>query len=291
VPLLALPSRRVRGVLAAALLAASTSSCLEWDRSTSTEVRDLTRYVSAVSTPEPGALRATYVPGPAPASGTGGQATAALPPIVLRGGAARTTFTSPTPFTRLIVAAEGIDGFYDLRFPTAVTSADVLIAYAQDVGAPAFNLRYAVGSGDGLGTFTTVNTAFLPNGTGEVQVNIGWDTKADVDLYVVDPLGAEIYYAERQSNSGGQLDIDSNAACSSDGPRAENIFWSFGVVPPRGEYEVRVNNWSACGVPATNYVVTIRTKDGLPQVITGRLEGAGNGGARGAGQLIGTFRY
>jgi uncharacterized protein YfaP (DUF2135 family) len=124
-----------------------------------------------------------------------------------------------------------------------------------------------------------------------VQVNITWNSTADVDLYVVDPLGEEIYYGDRGSVSGGILDIDSNAACGSDGPRAENIFWPFGVVPPRGEYTVRVNYWSACGEPSTDYVVTIRTKGGVPQTFTGRLTGPGVGGAIGAGYRLGDFTY
>ena len=63
------------------------------------------------------------------------------------------------------------------------------------------------------------------------------------------------------------------------------------MVPPRGEYEVRVNNWSACGEEATDFVVTVRTKDGIPQTYTGRLTGPGNGGASGAGQRIASFVY
>src|SRR6185503_9288392 len=138
------------------------------------------------------------------------------------------------------------------------------------VGAPSFNLLFAGGGATGLGGFNSGNVAFLGNGTGEVQVNIAWNTKADVDLYVVDPLGEEIFYSHRNSVSGGTLDIDSHAGCVSDGPRTENIFWSFGVIPPRGSYTVRVNYWSACGEPSTDYVVTVRAKGSAPQTFSGR---------------------
>jgi hypothetical protein len=271
-----------------AVLFASTS-CIEWDRSTNTEVRDLTLFVSSVRTLE--GREGTFSAGPAPTAAGGPTVSANLPQLVLKGGAAQVTFTSPTPFTRLVVAAQGYNGFFTLDLTAPTTSATVLVLYAQEVGAPAFDLRYAAGAGGVLGAYSTANTAFIGNGTGEVQVNITWNTPADVDLYVVDPFGAEIYYAARGAPSGGQLDIDSNAACGSDGPRAENIFWPFGVVPPRGLYTVRVNNWSACSAAATDYVVTIRTKDGVAQVYTGRLTGPGNGGAGGAGQQIGEFRY
>jgi hypothetical protein len=280
---------RLRAFFVAIVLLSSATSCLEWDRSTSTEVRDLTLFVSSVTTVD--GRRASFNPGAAPASATGNTVTAALPPIVLKGGASQVAFRSSVPFDRVVIAAEGYTGYYELVLARSDTVASVLIAYAQQVGAPAFDLRYAAGTAGSLGAYQNENVAFLPNGTGEVQVNITWNTRADIDLYVVDPLGKEIYYADRQSNSGGQLDIDSNAACSSDGPRAENIFWPFGVVPPRGEYEVRVNNWSACGVESTDYVITIRTKDGIPQVFTGTLRGPGNGGAVGAGVRVTSFTY
>ncbi len=288
-PRIPLPITLHRSLAIACTLLLSTSSCLEWDRSTRVDRRDVTLFVSSVTADD--GRQAVLNLGAAPASSTTLTVSAALPPIVLKGGASRVRFRADEPFTQLVVAARGYAGHFVLSLPAPVTEVTVLIAYAQEVGAPAFDLQYAVGGGDGLGAYSAANTAFLPNGTGEVQVNITWNSKADVDLYVVDPLGAEIYYARRESNSGGQLDIDSNAACSSDGPRAENIFWPFGVVPPRGEYEVRVNNWSACGEEATDFVVTVRTKDGIPQTYTGRLTGPGNGGASGAGQRIASFVY
>jgi len=262
---------------------------LEWDRSTRVDRRDVTLFVSSVTTDD--GRRAVLDLGAAPASSASLAVTAPLPPLVLRGGASRVKFSAAEPFSQVVIAARGYTGHFVLSLPAPTTEVTLLIAYAQEVGAPAFDLQYAVAGAAGLGAYSAANTAFLPNGTGEVQVNITWNTSADVDLYVVDPLGAEIYYARRESNSGGQLDIDSNAACSSDGPRAENIFWPFGVVPPRGEYEVRVNNWSSCGEAATDYVVTVRTKDGIPQTYTGRLTGPGNGGASGAGQRIASFVY
>lgn len=288
-PQTVLRSLRLRSTLAAAAVLLASTSCIEWDRSTSNEVRDLTLFVSSVRTID--GREGDFNAGNAPAAGAGPTVSANLPQLVLKGGAAQVTFTSPTPFTRLVVSADGYAGYFELTLGAPTTSATVLVLYAQEVGAPSFDLRYAVGAGAVLGTYNTANTAFIGNGTGEVQVNITWNSTADVDLYVVDPVGAEIYYADRGSESGGQLDIDSNAACSSDGPRAENIFWPFGVVPPRGVYTVRVNNWSACGEASTDYVVTIRTKDGVAQVYTGRLTGPGNGGAAGAGQQIGEFRY
>jgi hypothetical protein len=210
---------------------------------------------------------------------------------VLNGVAVQATFTSPVLFSRLIIAVDGVSGYYELELPSVTTSATVLMVYAQQVGAPSFQLLYAGGLLGTLGAYRGGPVAFLGNGTGEVQVNISWNSKADVDLYVVDPVGEEVYYAHRTSLSGGELDIDSNAACITDGPRAENIFWSFGEVPPRGHYVVRVNYWSACSELSTDYVVTIRTKDGVAETYTGRFTGSGVGGAAGAGKHVAEFKY
>ena len=128
-------------------------------------------------------------------------------------------------------------------------------------------------------------------GTGDVQVNITWDSRADVDLHVVDPLGEELYYGHKTSVSGGQLDLDSNAGCGTDGPRAENIFWASGLIAPRGEYLLRVNYWSACSVARTNYVVTVNTRGKPPQIFTGFFTGPGTGGGKGSGRIIATATY
>lgn len=264
-------------------------ACIEWDRSTSNDSTDIRAFVSTVLATD--GREAAFVAGAPPASTGGPSLSAVLPPIVLKGGAVQVTFTATEAFSHIVFSVTGYDGYFDLDLGQSATSADALIVYAQDVGAPSFSLRYAGGSGAGIGAFNSGSTAFLGNGTGQVQVNITWNSTADVDLYVVDPLGEEIYYADRASNSGGTLDIDSNAGCGTDGPRAENIFWPFGVVPPRGEYTVRVNYWSACGEPSTDYVITVRTQNGVPQTFRGRLTGPGVGGAAGAGDRITDFRF
>ena len=284
-----LPSSRTTRLLLALTATLSAAACIEWDRSTSTETHDIREYISGVQSLA--GDQAEFHAGAVPDAGGGPTLTAVVPALVLKGGSARVTFTAATILNQLIVAVDGVPGYWELDLDTPATSVPVLIVYAQQVGAPSFLMRWAGGASTGIGPFGLANTAFLGNGTGEVQVNISWNSRADVDLYVVDPLGEEVYYAHRGSHSGGQLDIDSNAACGTDGPRAENVFWPFGIVPPRGDYIVRVNYWSECGEEATDYVVTIRTKGGVPQTYTGRFIGDGVGGAAGAGLRIGEFHY
>jgi hypothetical protein len=84
-------------------------------------------------------------------------------------------------------------------------------------------------------------------GTGDVQVTLRWDTTADLDLGVTDPTGATIYFDNRQSPSGGQLDVDSNGGCegTTTAP-VENVFWPAGASPD-GDYIITVSYYGECG--------------------------------------------
>lgn len=124
-------------------------------------------------------------------------------------------------------------------------------------------------------------------GSGDVQVTVAWDTDADVDLHVVDPEGVEIYWANRQSPSGGQLDLDSNAACAGDNVRNENISWPVGAAL-QGAYTVRVDYWANCGASETNYTVVIHNQ-GETDIHYGTFSGSGDAGGSGSGVEIATF--
>lgn len=83
-------------------------------------------------------------------------------------------------------------------------------------------------------------------GTGDVQVTLRWSNAADLDLYVRDPLGEEIWFNHRTSNSGGKLDVDANANCTERKlDPIENVFWPTGLAPS-GEYRVFVNYFAVC---------------------------------------------
>ncbi len=92
-------------------------------------------------------------------------------------------------------------------------------------------------------------------GTGDVQITLTWDTFADIDLYVVDPFGETIWYGNRSSGSGGQLDVDD---INGFGP--ENIFWPDGRAPS-GTYRVWVDYYAFSSFTGpTNF--TVRIKNG-----------------------------
>ena len=99
----------------------------------------------------------------------------------------------------------------------------------------------------------------LPGGTGEVKVTLQWTNCADLDLWVTDPCGNTIDYSSSFATCNGkygQLDVDSNAGCSSlncTNP-AENIYW---VTAPSGTYTVKVDYYTPCsGSGSTSYTIT-----------------------------------
>jgi len=86
-------------------------------------------------------------------------------------------------------------------------------------------------------------------GTGDVQVTLLWADGNDLDLHVIDPSGAEIYLSHPKSSTGGTLDHNDAAGCSSTGTHVENVFWPTGGAPP-GRYRVFAKNNRSCGTPS-----------------------------------------
>ena len=219
---------------------------------------------------------------------------------IVNGGSSTLMVTAPAAFTTVYVsiagsslgivseAHSGIGEFYEVVLPAAGTSAALLLAFSQDIPTSPFDLFFAVVDTNGtVGPFSAVTFNVIRVGTGDVQVTLSWDTDSDVDLHVVDPSGEEIFYGNRESASGGMLDLDSNAACTIDGVQNENITWSIGAAP-QGTYIVRVDYWSSCGVPRTNYTVVINN-GGDTQIVNGTFTGAGDRGGLGAGVEVARF--
>jgi hypothetical protein len=86
-----------------------------------------------------------------------------------------------------------------------------------------------------------------PGSTGDVSFRLRWDGAQDLDIHVKEPGGEEIYFAHTESATGGQLDVDSNVACTRRDPNpTENVFWPVGQAPT-GTYEFWAVLWSNCG--------------------------------------------
>jgi hypothetical protein len=211
---------------------------------------------------------------------------------IINGGSLQVPVEASAEFEEVLIGlstTEGAQsGYYEVTLPSPATSATVVLTIAQVLPVSAVTLDVAaVGAGGAVGVAGHQAASVTTVGSGEVQVSVSWDADSDVDLHVVDPNGEEIYYgATTAVTSGGALDLDSNAGCSIDGVRNENI--TFAEAPP-GDYEVRVDYYASCDVAETNYVVTVQLPGQQPQVFEGVFTGDGDGGSEGDGQTITSF--
>lgn len=83
-------------------------------------------------------------------------------------------------------------------------------------------------------------------GTGDIQVTLRWTSTDDLDLAVNDPAGETVAFFNRSVPSGGQLDVDANAACSgTTSSPIENIFWPPSQAP-QGQYTIEIDLFSRC---------------------------------------------
>lgn len=100
---------------------------------------------------------------------------------------------------------------------------------------------------------------------GELTVTLTWDSSADADLHVLDPDQNEVFYGAPSSHdpfgdssaiaSDGVLDVDSNADCSGDELRQEDVVWA--QSPRPGHYLARVDTKSLCGSSAARWFVRV----------------------------------
>jgi hypothetical protein len=181
------------------------------------------------------------------------------------------------------------NGYYLLRLPSVVTTAVIITNFASTLSG-SFQIGYAVANAAGALGPTVTSTRSIAGSTGNVQVNVSWNTATDVDLHVVDPTGQEIYYGNTQSNNGGSLDVDSNAGCSIDNRNSENIRW--GSSAPNGQYIVRVDYWSACNVSGTTTYTVVVNNGGQRSQFTGTFSASdADSGSRGSGREITRFTH
>ena len=80
------------------------------------------------------------------------------------------------------------------------------------------------GQGDGFGLAKFGNGGEKVRGVevkvGDPQFTLLWDSKADIDLHVIEPGGKEIFWNDPKGKLGGELDVD-----NVEGFGPENIYW------------------------------------------------------------------
>jgi len=74
--------------------------------------------------------------------------------------------------------------------------------------------------------------------TGTVQISLAWDDFNDLDLHMFCPSGERIYFNNKKSACGGELDVDMNVRPTSNNA-VENIVWTQNA--PLGTYKVGVH--------------------------------------------------
>ncbi len=155
------------------------------------------------------------------------------------------------------VQVDGAGNYYTLPYDNNSGVSGTLqlpIGIPTNVIGGVFCVNYCIYDTNGnISNILNVCVNVLELGSGNLQVSLSWDTATDQDLHVVDPSGTTIYFANKFSNTGGQLDRD-----DLDGFGPENIFWS--DVAPNGEYEVLVHDYEGTSTP-NNFSITISTPD------------------------------
>jgi len=211
----------------------------------------------------------------------------------INGGSTMIAVSSTSEIVKIYVSIQGSDGYWEVTVPAGTTVADVLLTLAQQLPAQLVIVFQVVDAAGNISQPMTVTTTIIQVKTGDIQISISWDTDNDIDLHVVDPNAFEIYYGDTLSPEEGELDLDSNAACSPiDGINNENILWPIGKAPA-GTYNVLVDNYENCTSTATTYVVTVQKKGQAPQTFMGSFAATdlGDTGGAGDGVLITTFTY
>lgn len=94
--------------------------------------------------------------------------------------------------------------------------------------------------------------------TGPITITLKWGTPDDIDLHLQEPNGNVIFYSNKDSPSGGHLDIDMNAGGNFEAHNPiENIYYENN--PPKGHYIVSVHYFGTrTQIKKQPYVVYIK---------------------------------
>ncbi|GAB2456630.1 hypothetical protein GCM10027062_41130 [Nocardioides hungaricus] len=174
--------------------------------------------------------------------------------------------TNGTNYEARLTTLDNREGRWSISRGTLPTGLELEPGSGQVTGRPMASIRnwffdVTFTDGDGRSTTETVQLFVNPMtvGSGDIQVTLLWNSPADLDLHVLDPLGEHIYYGEPgPTTSGGFLDNDANAGCSEQLPSPiENVYWPQAAAPS-GTYTAYVQVWSDCGATDLSWRLIVR---------------------------------
>ena len=77
--------------------------------------------------------------------------------------------------------------------------------------------------------------------TSEYRVSLGWESTADLDIYVENAATGEVIYFGNKVSSNGAMELDIDQTAGSAGQHVENISFDGSVA---ADYNVYVTNWN-----------------------------------------------
>lgn len=125
------------------------------------------------------------------------------------------------------LTAEGGEQSYQAGDPLTITAQDLQL-FAQWIETPDLTI-----------------SPEITLGTGDIQFRLRWTGGEDLDLHVIDPEGTQIWFANRTSPSGGELDRDVIPSCGFRDTHVENVYWPTNAAPS-GLYQAYVHVFRSC---------------------------------------------
>ena len=229
---------------------------------------------------------ATLVAENMPEATTNQTITVSMNENAIPGGSSYVSVNSEVPARKILVGMRDQVGYYELvpshsrgNEYSFILLVDQNIALGE--GQTVFNVQVAIEDENGdISQIWETNVELKVVGTGALQVSLSFDNAKDVDLHLIEPeyndeygepvsfYDRHIYYFSPYAyNSGGELDLDSNAGCSIDNVNNENITYNDSTAwIPSGTYKVYIDLWENCELDPeypeikdlpTNFVVTV----------------------------------
>jgi hypothetical protein len=233
-------------------------------------------------------VNATFHEGDPPSTTGAAAAVTTENSSALEGQPYKLAVSAGTAFSTVYVWIAGVDGYYELTIPAAVSTTQLVIGLANNPPNRSFGITTAVGSGGGVTATATTEIEPRDLGNADFAATVTWTGASDVDIHVIDPNGFEVSYVDTESPEGGLLDLDSNAGCAIDNVNTETISWPAGTAPD-GNYKVVIDYFDDCGVESSSYNVLVRRKNHDNVTVSDRSF-VGNAEAN-APDTVGTYAF